>query len=439
MIWTGKQLSEAFNIKVDEGLKTGPVQFNSVDVKPCDLFIALERGHQYVEDAFKNGAEAAIVSNPSVHGNIIHVPDTMQALRQLAEYKRKTSKAKFIAITGSAGKTSTKEAMKNMLEPFGKVFASRGNFNNYLGVPINLASMPDDTEYAVFELGMNHSGEISELTKMIKPDIAIITNVAEAHLEFFDSVTDIADAKCEIFEGLSKNGIAIINRDSLTYDRMMFNLNRLSIKNIYSFGTGADSELILYQAGTKLKYKIGSTEVDVEGKDFNIPKHHAQNFAALGFDLNLAAKAIAKYSLGEGRGKIINVTKDSKKFTIIGDYYNANPPSLKASLEYLQQLNHPKKMAIIGDMQELGPSAADLHKSLVPFITNSGASKVLLVGSYVNHIKMLMPKNIFTSSFENVESLLMNLGQFLDGDELILIKGSRGMQLDRILEYFDKR
>ena len=160
------------------------------------------------------------------------VESTKLALTKLANYKRANSSAKFIAVTGSVGKTSAKEALKIMLEAYGKTFASRGNFNNDLGVAINLASLPSDTDYAVFEIGMNHAGEIRELTKIVKPDAAMITAVSAAHLEFFDSIEDIVDAKCEVFEGMTSQSTAVINGDSKYYDQMVQNICNTNIKNI---------------------------------------------------------------------------------------------------------------------------------------------------------------------------------------------------------------
>ncbi len=454
MIWSAKTLGEALNINIDYEISCGPVQFNSQNIQKGDLFIAIKGngdGHDYVIDALDRGASIVIISRDikDVPSNKkIIVDDTFLALQQMAEYKRNISKAKFIAITGSVGKTSTKEATKVVLSSFGKTFASRGNFNNYLGVPLNLASMPDDIEYAIIELGMNHEGEIRSLTKIVKPDIAVITWVSEAHLEYFNSVQDIADAKSEIFEGLQKGGIAIINIDNKYYGRIMFNLERLNIpnKSIYTFGKreGADSRLKLYEnLGAKVHLVF---EVKTKAIDLQLPfiaEHYVRNYASvlmvasvLNLDLIKASSQLDKVELMDGRGKIINAVLGEKKYQIICDYYNANPASFTASLEYFKQIKNPRKVAIIGDMLELGETAPILHKNLVPLIIDSGAKKVFLVGTNVRHIHESLPENIHSIHFLNVDSLLSELDSLIEDDELILIKGSRRMALDKVVKHF---
>ena len=194
MIWNSKSLQKALGVKVVANIEAGQVKFNSRDVNEDDIFIALpgnRDGHEFVDDALSRGARCAIVSNdiPNLDkSKLIKVDDTMLALNHLAEYKRRTSKAKFIAVTGTVGKTTTREIIKTMLSEYGKTYSSVKSFNNYLGVPLTLASMPNDTEYAVIELGMNAAGEISNLTNMVTPDIAVITTVSEGHIEFFDSI-----------------------------------------------------------------------------------------------------------------------------------------------------------------------------------------------------------------------------------------------------------
>lgn len=458
MIWSTVQLSEALGAVVPNDIKANRVQFNSRDVQHGDLFIALKGntdGHLYVEDALKNGA-AAVIASREVNvpkEKLIKVEDTLTALHKLAEYKRQNSPAKFIGITGSNGKTGTKEALKVTLEAFGKVFAGRGNFNNHLGVPINLASMPDDLDYAIFEMGMNSPGEISHITKMVKPDIAIITAIHEAHLEFFNSVFGIVDAKCEIFQGLKPNGMAIINSDNKQYYRhMLDNLAKLDIKNIYSFGQNseANSRLKSYEVrdgSMQLAYtvKVAEKVNELTLSLPTLPKQHTQNFAAilmtaycLGLDINKAAGQLGKFELLEGRGKIIKARKNNSNYTIIGDYYNANPSSMKAALENLATFEHPKKVAVIGDMRELGPLSIQFHRDLIPYLVNSGIYKIFLVGALTRHIyDELSVNNIDKYHFTDVEMLISELDNLLAGEELILVKGSNIMRLKKILEYFD--
>lgn len=445
MIWSTEDLKLALKIDINSNICGGQVQFNSTSVEKGDLFIALKGnkdGHDYAKDVLNQGASAIIISHKieGVEPNkAILVPDTLLALMQMAKYKRAKSKAVFIGVTGSSGKTSTKEALKVILSSFGKTFASRGNFNNNLGVQINLASMSDNIEYAIFEMGMNHRGEIRELTKIVRPDISIITTISAAHLECFKSVSDIADAKCEIFESMSEDGVAIINIDNQYYPRVLHNIRKSSINNIITFGKSkeADSQLVLYEQveyKTYLKYSVLGSILDAV-LSF-VPEHNAINYtAALAtayvLKLDIAKINLEKIQLTEGRGKIVNAEYNGHNFRIICDYYNANPESLKASLLSLKQLNSKKKIVIIGDMLELGMDSPELHKSLVPSIIESGADKVFLVGNIVKYIYELLPNGIEKKHFINVDLLMDELEKLLVGDELILIKGSRSIKLDR--------
>lgn len=448
MIWNSKTLSDALRVSVPQSIITNEIQFNSKDVKKSDLFIALQGnkdGHDYIQDAINQGASAVIVSKQvdiSDPSKIILVDDCLKALEQLALYKRKNSNAKFIAITGSVGKTSTKEALKTLLEHDALTFASRGNFNNHLGLLINLASMPDDTEFAIFELGMNHKNEIRELVQILKPNIAMITNISEAHLEFFNSLEEIARAKCEIFESFDKDGIAVINSDTNCYDKILSTLKKLSIDNIHNFGKSSSAELILYKVSGEqvhLKYKIYDTIIETTIPF--IPKRFAENYAAilliiflLNQDLNKAASYLADIRLTKGRGEIIGIENSR----IICDYYNASPASMKAALEYLEQMPSKNKTAIIGEMLELGQNSERLHKELVPYILDSGCSKVFLVGTNTKYIYDLLPEKIAKAYFENVDELITSTNDLFKNDELILIKGSRGIKLDKIIDYYTK-
>lgn len=452
MIWSAKDLSAALNIDINQKINGEQIQFNSNSIEEGDIFIALKGnrdGHDYALQAIEHGASAVIISKEIVgidQNKIIIVEDTLLALQQMAEYKRKKSKAIFIGVTGSSGKTSTKEAIKTVLSHFGNIFASRGNFNNHLGVTLNLASLPDNAKYAIFEMGMNQRGELRQLTKMVRPDIAVITTISEAHLEFFDSMLDLTDTKCEIFEGMTNKGIAIVNLDSKYYGRVLLNLEKLSINKIYSFGRspGADARLELYEKiedDINLRYSVKNEKINL--KIPFIPEHYTRNFTSvlmvvycLDLNMNIAAKQLGNIVLTEGRGKIINVEKDNKKYQLLCDYYNANPESMKASLEYLKQLTtNKKKIAIIGDMLELGESSKQLHENLVPSIIDSGTERVFLVGDHTKHIYNLLPDNIEKKHFHNVDILIENLNELLKNGELILIKGSRGIGLIKVAQY----
>ncbi|ACR47524.1 UDP-N-acetylmuramoyl-tripeptide--D-alanyl-D-alanine ligase [Rickettsia peacockii str. Rustic] len=448
MIWNSKTLSAVLGITISNSINCNEVQFNSKDVKKGNLFIALQGnrdGHDYVLDAIDKGAAAVIISKRveiNDKDKIILVDDCFEALQKMALYKRENSKAKFIAITGSVGKTSTKEALKVLLQHDFLVFASRGNFNNKLGMLINLASMADDTEYAIFELGMNHKGEIRELVQILKPNITMITNISEAHLEFFNSLEEIAEAKCEIFANFSKNDIAVINADTNCYNKILSILKNLSITDIHSFGRSAktSAELILYEnlgEQVYLKYKINNKVLDVTIPF--IPRHFTENYTGvlliidiLGKDIEIAANHLANISPTKGRGEIINI----QNCRVICDYYNASPQSMKAALEYLKQVPAENKTAIIGDMLELGENSKRLHEKLVQYILDAACSKVYLVGVNTKYIDDLLPSKIAKKYFKNVDELITHITDLFEGNELILIKGSRGVKLDKIVDYY---
>lgn len=450
MIWTSKSLEKALRVKVGADINANQVKFNSKDIDKDDIFIALpgkRDGHEFVEDALSRGARCAIVSKDikSVGSvKLIKVDDTMVALNNLAEYKRRNSKAKFIAITGTVGKTSTREVIKTMLSVYGKTYSSVKSFNNYLGVPLTLASMPDDTEYAVIELGMNAAGEISNLTNMVTPDIALITTISEGHIEFFDSIEAIADAKCEIFEGVDINtGIAIINRDISTYERCIQNIDRAGLRNIQTFGKRVDANVrflsyeLLEDHSVRLNFNINSEEYEIIMP--NIPMHLASNFAAgfsvikaLELDIEKAATAIRSFQPLMGRGRFVEIKHNNKSLGIICDYYNSNPQSLKASLQYLQQFTNDKKVAVLGDMGELGDMKNDMHMSIVPSVLEAGVSRLFLVGSIISQIKDSFPKDVEVKLYKNVDEIIAdNNLDFKDG-EIILIKGSRSVRLENL-------
>lgn len=458
MIWTNKQLENALSINLISKVNYNKVEFNSLDIQENDLFIALpgnRDGHEFVQDALNRGAGAAIVSRniPSIDpAKLIIVQDTLSALNMMADYKRRTSKAKIIAITGSVGKTSTKEAVKIMLESYGKVHATRGTFNNLLGVPLTIASMPDDTDYAVIEMGMNAKGELAALSNDVIPDIAVITTISEGHLKFFSSIEEIAAAKCEIISGLDINtGIVILNSDISLYNFCLEKIDAARLQNVQTFGKHNDSHVkflsyeILENEKTRMVYAIGENEIEIV-IDHILPEHLAANFAAafavvhaLGLNLDGAIKAISSYQALLGRGRIINVSKGKKTYQIICDYYNSNPQSLKASLQYFTDLTSEgegmHKIAVLGDMGELGSSEVMLHKKMVPYIKNSGASKVFLVGDIMKQIENDIPKDILVKSYSNVDELINEFESYVQGGELILIKGSRAMQLEKLAKY----
>ncbi|MES2215309.1 MAG: UDP-N-acetylmuramoyl-tripeptide--D-alanyl-D-alanine ligase [Pseudomonadota bacterium] len=452
IIWTSRSLSEALQVEVPHDIQTSILQFNSKDVNEGDLFIALmgqSDGHLYAKDALLRGAAAIIIDHEVDDidkSKVIMVKDTEAALLDLAKYKRNHSKAKFIAVTGSAGKTSTKDAIYKILQKFGQSFASRGTFNNHLGVPLNLASIPDDTEYAILEIGMNNPGEITPLSILTKPDIAIITNVLPVHLGQFSSLRDIADAKCEIFAGMEQGGveqggIVLLNKGNEFYE---YCASEAGSHNIYSFGAaeGADARLASYSFdGTESHLEFLVLGKKVEASTKLAGKHMAENLAAglmvaeiWKLDLDKAAIAISELSPLKGRGEILHIKISGHNCDIIYDCYNANPSSVQSALMHMKDVNHENKIVILGDMLELGTDAAEYHKALAPFVIASGARTLYTVGDLMHNLHRDLKNTIKCKHFTNSEDLQQSFPELVNQDSLILFKASKSMKLSNVVE-----
>jgi UDP-N-acetylmuramoyl-tripeptide--D-alanyl-D-alanine ligase len=471
-IWTSESLSTALGAKVEPSINGNRVHFNSKDLSEGDLFIALEGnndGHSYVLDALKRGAACAVVSKEiagAPQERLILVDDTYKALYALADYKRQTSKAKFIGITGSVGKTSTKEIIFGIAKNFGEAFASRANFNNHLGLPLNLASMPDDTEYGIFELGMDNAGELSELSRFLRPDLVVITNIAPVHLAHFNSIDDIASAKAEIFDGMTSKGFAILNRDDKYYD--YFIQQSSQIKSA-SFGESdqATSQLCKYEFDGETAH----IDLKLNGKTYHVDTtlgghHMACNLACgllvanvLGFDEAAALDAMRRLKPARGRGEQIELTLSDHKCRLIHDCYNAGPISVIASLKHLGDIKHPYKIAILADMRDLGANEKEYHRALAEHVVSSGIKRLYTVGNLMRelHEKLMPPSGLTQGPQESCETLGLNpretitlkhfsdsqelqqeIVSLIDTDALILMKGSNSTGLLALADYLIK-
>jgi UDP-N-acetylmuramoyl-tripeptide--D-alanyl-D-alanine ligase len=443
-----------------EGYSTAPWQATGVSIdtrtlKPGDLFIAI-RGEQYdahnfLEDAFAAGAAAAMVSRiPQDHGGghpLLIVDDTYVGLRKLARAARKRTKARIIAITGSVGKTSTKEAMAAALAPLGRVSASKGNLNNRWGVPLSVARMPAEADFGVFEVAMNHAGEITPLARLVRPDIAIITTVDAVHLEFFDSVDDIALAKAEIFDGLNPAGIAILNADNQYYALLCDEARDRGITNFISFGENerADVRLTGFHA-------IGTSRITCtimgKGMDFALAlpgRHSAQNamavlaaVRALGGDLALAAAALGTMATPEGRGRkeIVQLT-DGGTATLIDDSYNSSPASMRAAFLVLKETDPGtggRRVAVLGDMLELGRGSARAHEELAQDLLAADVDLVLTTGANMAHLYDTLPRHKRGGHTTRPEELVPLLKEMLRPGDVVLVKASHSQDLGQVVD-----
>jgi UDP-N-acetylmuramoyl-tripeptide--D-alanyl-D-alanine ligase len=438
-LWTAKDAQAATGGTVAGSWTASGVSIDSRAVKAGDLFVALSGpnfdGHEFAGDALGHGASAAMVARPLNAQNtppLLVVDDTLEGLGALARFARSRCGARIAAVTGSAGKTGTKEALRLALSQSGPTHASAGSHNNRWGVPLSLARMPADTSYGVFEVGMNHPGEIEPLARMIGPHVAIVTTVEAAHLEFFPDTIAIAGAKAEIFEGLEPGGFAILNRDNQHF-KFLAAAAQVRGAEVIGFGIGprADARVTSQDPGEK------STKVSAEicGRRVayivGAPGHHwvMNSLAvlaavhAIGADLDLAAQAMARVETGSGRGNRLQVTVAGGVFQLIDDSYNANPASVRAALGVLRLTGAERRIVVLGDMGELGEGALELHAGLAPDII-SFADLVFTVGSNTLALDEALPAAMRGGHWATSVEAAPEIAAAARPGDAILVKGS---------------
>lgn len=453
-LWTHNEIKDACLVNFNFTFDAYGVSIDSRKIKNGDIFIAIQGenmdGHAFVKDALEKGAVAAIVQyipeNILDNSPLIVVDDTMEALRQIAIYSRERTKAKIICVTGSVGKTSVKEMLSLALSSCGNVYATEGNLNNHYGLPLSLARFHKENDYGVFEIGMNHAGEISPLSVIAKPDTAIITTVEAVHLEFFNSVEEIADAKSEIFDGVKQNGSVILNRDNPHFMRLKNRADNLKLP-IISFGENKDADFCLEKiieedSCTKIAAKIHDKILH-----YTLPpcgKHQAINSLSVlaaakqtGADIDKCAKALADFQPGAGRGKRTKINYKGKNIILIDDTYNASPASIKAAVKSASNLckNGERLVIALGDMLELGEESRNLHESLKNAIAVYKNSLVFTSGQFMKYLYESLPENMRGYAAENSEKLSPKVAESLKDGDILLVKGSRGMKMEKVVDW----
>lgn len=420
------------------------------------LFVALPGtkvdGHDYVQAALEAGAVAALVSKKidSVDASkLVIVADVEKALSALGHAARARSKAKFIGVTGSVGKTGSKEMLASALKPLGKVYATTGNLNNHLGVPITLANMPLDTEFAIIEMGMNHAGEISPLSMMAKPDVSLITTVEAVHLEHFGKVEKIADEKAAIFDGMGGKGVAVLNADNAHFALLKKHAEAAGLDRVLSFGTAknANCRMTDYRiedmqtvveaviAGTSISYRLGTI-----GKHWAVASLAVLGIVdALGGDLAKSAASLEYFSEPKGRGKITQLSVKGGQLTLVDDSYNASPVSVAGAISKMAELQKAQKektrtLVVLGDMLELGETAEELHVGLVPAIINNQMDLVFAAGNFMQKMYDALPDTMKGAYRATSKELAPVVVQALKPNDLVLVKGSRGSRMDIVVE-----
>lgn len=467
-LWTSREADEATG-----GISTQPWEATGVSIdtrslQPGDLFVALadqRDGHDFVAAALAKGASAALVTHrPSdvpEDAPLLVVGRALEALEALAVASRARMKGQVIAVTGSVGKTSTKDMLLKALEPQGRVHAAEKSYNNHWGVPLTLARMPADTEFAVIEIGMNHPGEITPLSRLSRPHVAIVTTVAAAHMQAFTSVRDIAKAKAEIFAGLADGGVAILNRDIATYPILDRAAKRAGARRV-RFGyagrpefalklvrqSGGTTTVTARHEGAKLAFKIGAPGA-----------HLAMNALAVlaatdavGADMARAALSLAQWTPPEGRGTQMDVGLGNPpgmdgSIRLIDESYNANPSSMEAALDVLaasEVANGPgrvargRRIAILGDMLELGASEVAAHEELARLGAIDHVDQVHVVGPLMGAMHRALDASRRGLQAATAKEIVTALPHILDAGDVVMVKGSNGIGLKGVVDAIKK-
>jgi UDP-N-acetylmuramoyl-tripeptide--D-alanyl-D-alanine ligase len=449
-LWTLEEIQKIIQGQIPGDIAVTGISIDTRTLQPGDLFVALvgtTDGTQYVDDAIAKGAVAAIASkqyNGKHIDKVLIVDDTLAALHALAAAARARCNGKIIALTGSVGKTSTKEILAHVLSVSGKTHATVGNLNNHFGLPLTLARMPRDTKFAVLEMGMNHAHEITPLTALAKPDITIITNVDAVHLENFTNIEGIADAKAEILSGLDPdNGLAVLNRDNHYYLRLLGHAHDLQIKNIQSFGSSNECDAQVLSAKLSANQTTVSARIHGQYIDYVIstpgahwvPASLAVLLAAtaVGADLKISAAQMCSVKPAQGRGWIETIAvPDIGMITVIDESYNASPVSVAASLATLGQLTG-RKIVALGDMLELGEHSATMHRNLASHIVESNVDLLFCAGTMMRELFYNTPPSLRGEWAADSTLLVGALLEQLENGDLLLVKGSRGMKMEVIL------
>ncbi len=461
-LWTAAEAAAATGGQATGDWQVTGVSIDTRTLQPGDLFVALKDvrdGHEFVAQALAKGAAAALVSRipegVSSGAPLLVVADVLQALERMGAAARARTRAKVVGVTGSVGKTSTKEMLRMVLGGQGRVHAAEASYNNHWGVPLTLARMPADTDFAVIEIGMNHPGEIAPLARLARPDVAVITIVAPAHLEAFPSLAAIAAEKAAIFEGLVPEGVAVINAD-LPVTPILLDGARAAGARIVTFGAaeGADWQLGTAQVGNlatvvrashhgqPVLYKVMSP-----GRHFALNGLSALAVAeALGLDGAIAAADLGRWAPPPGRGtreRIVLDVVEETAFDLIDDAFNANPASMAASLDVLiaatpedgpGRVARGRRLAILGDMLELGPTELDLHAAIADQPGLEAIATIHCVGPRMRVLHARLPRAQRGEWVETADELLPRLRSLIDAGDIVLVKGSKGVKVSRLVD-----
>lgn len=451
-IWTADQIAQATGGRATTSFAASGVSIDTRSLRPGDLFVALTAardGHDFLADAFAAGAAGALVSRlpDGITGPCVVVDDVLAGLTALGAAGRARSAARMVGVTGSVGKTSTKDMLSTMLTGFGAVHAAQASFNNHWGVPLTLARMDPGADFAVIEIGMNRPGEIGPLARLARPHVALVTSIAPAHLEAFGAIEAIAVEKADIFSGLEPEGVAIYHADCAGQAELAAGAAQAG--QVMTFGeTGTTARLVGHQrvAGVLVvRAHLAETELLLRLPDTGV--HFATNALgclcvaqALGLDPGLAAQALGNWQPPAGRGARVHITLDAvedKAFTLIDDAFNANPASMAAALAVLAaSAPRPagRRVAILGDMLELGQDEASLHRALADDPAMAAIDRVHCVGPRMAALWDALPDHVRGRREEKAEALGLHAHRLVQDGDVVLVKGSKGSHVSRVVD-----
>src|SRR5579863_3846230 len=462
-LWTSSAMRAAMRAEVNGALPdavTG-ISIDSRTLARGDAYFAIlgavHDGHDFVAAALEAGAALAVVEKAqrgkfAADAPLLAVDDVLAALVDLARAARARLDAQVIAVTGSVGKTSTKEALRRVLSAQGETHASAASFNNHWGVPLSLARCPATARFAVFEIGMNHPGEIEPLVKMVRPHIAVISAVEPVHLEFFAGIEAIADAKAEIFEGVEPGGAVVLNRDNSQFARLQRRANKLGISRVVSFGADKKSDARLIDVS--LHAACSAVHADILGHEvtykLGVPgRHIAMNSLAVlaasslaGADLALASLSLSQIVPASGRGVRRALEVPGGEAILIDESYNANPASMAAALSVLGQANigpRGRRIAVLGDMLELGAASAKLHGALNEAVNANRIDLVYCCGPLMRNLWDALSTGKRGGYADNAASLEPQVVAAIRAGDAVMIKGSLGSKMKTIVSALEKR
>ncbi len=459
MLWSREEVRAA--LKPEEVIGAPPsgfsdVSFDSREIAEGALFFAIRGvrmdGHAFAADALKRGAGAAVVSAPTEEmraaGPLIVVKDALKALEDLGRAARARTRAAVIGVTGSVGKTTTKEMLAMALSAVGVTHAAKGSFNNHWGVPLTLAKMPRDAAFAVIEMGMNAPGEIAALTAMARPHVAVVTQVAESHIGAFDDLGGIAAAKAEIFSGVAPGGAAVVNADAPHADVLVRAAQEAGIARIITTGVGANADVRLVRAMNDARAGTVSVQADVFGTPVSFlvgtaGEHMARNALivlavaeALGLDLAPLMQRLRDMRPLAGRGRRHVLHLPGGEALLIDESYNANPASMRAALAVLGELKPRgggRRIAVLADMLELGERGPALHAGLAGAVAEAQVDILCTVGPLMEHLRAAVPAHLRGPHVAGAAMLEPWLKKTLRPGDVILFKGSNGMKLGAVV------